>query len=269
MSEANVFIVIEILPGSLPRVTSLFVRKESIAKDYPEQRLIIAFISALLFHHPAVYLRGFAPFTLITMLHCACLPPSLTTFPLHWSRLQSFWLSSSESEHATVLLVNRSVIIKTSSVSWLGRKQEVVWCDELLLLQSTTPSYYNTTEGNYCKGKDRFTDRSLAQEWDHVILTMFGDNYNTRVYFCSSEEYIGTSKIIVGVSLLSYFHAYFWKNLVFFSMGVSDFIESCHMCFWLITIEYQIKLKMTAFVGQSNKFMHNWVKFKISSVMRC
>lgn len=99
MSEVNVFVVIEILPGSLPRMTSAFVSKESIAKDYPEHRLIIAFISALLFHHPAVYLRGFAPFTLVTVLHSACLPPSLIAFQLECSRLLSFWLSSSGSEH--------------------------------------------------------------------------------------------------------------------------------------------------------------------------
>ena len=82
MSEANIFVVIEILLGSLPRVTSLFVRKESIAKDYPEQRLIIAFISALVFHQPVVYLRGLAPFTVITILHSACPLPSSTLFPL-------------------------------------------------------------------------------------------------------------------------------------------------------------------------------------------
>lgn len=139
MSEVNVFVVIEISPGSLPRVTSPVVSKESIAKDYPEQRLIIAFVSALLFHHPVCTLGGLPP------LHSSqcCV---LLVFPLLWSRFNFaaavllvikfriwaflfvlffpviLWKSWNQAT-----LIHRSVFIQTSLISrWAGTKR---WFD--------------------------------------------------------------------------------------------------------------------------------------------
>lgn len=89
---------------------------------------------------------------------------------------------------------------------------------------------------------------------------MFGENYNTTVHFCSSEEYDGT-KVNSFVSHI-FIHTYKKILCIFLHRG-----DSLNMCFWLITIEYRIKLKVTAFMGESNKFMHSWVKFKISSLM--